>query len=151
MKKGISLVVLVITIIVLVILTGVVIIDSNYIVADAELSKLQSDIAELQTLMRIYKIRNSGNIPFDTVDMDISYLSEDVKKQFSEETISDDGKIQLYVIQLDKIDAEAVNYGTQKESASDRYLYSSVTGKVYYEQGLLVNGVMYYYIENGEG
>ena len=150
MKKGISLVVLVITIIVLAILTGIVIIDSNYIVADAGFSKLQSDIAELQALMRIYKIRNSGNITFDTVDIDISYLSEDAKKQFSGETISDDGKIQLYIIELDEIDAETVNYGTQKESATDRYLYSSVTGKVYYEQGLLVNGIMYYYIESGE-
>lgn len=149
MKKGISIIVLAITIIILVILTGVIVVNANYMMTDTDLTKLKVDISQIESLMSTYNMRKNGNIDFYITQFDVSTFTEDELQQFSGENIVDN-KVQLYVIELDKIDAEASNYGTQKNGNDDRYLYSSVTGKVYYEKGLESEGIRYYYIEIGE-
>lgn len=149
MKKGISLVILVITIIILIILTGVIIIRSSSAIVNTEKHKLQIDIAQLEALMNTYKIRKNGNIPFDVVELYTAYISSEELLQFEGENIVDN-KIKLYVIELAEIDAEQVNYGNLKLGVKDRYLYSIDTGKVYYEQGLQVDNTTYYYVESGE-
>ena len=150
MKKGISLVVLIITIIVLAILMSVIIFNTENTMANAEKSKLQIDIVNLEALMNTYKLRKNGNIKFETTDFDTSNLSSIELEQFSGENITNN-KVQLYVIELEEIDAEAVNYGMLKEGNKDRYLYSLDTGKVYYEKGLEMDNITYYHMENGEG
>ena len=150
MKKGISLVVLIITVIVLTILMGVIVFNTENTITNAEKSKLQIDIVNLEALMNTYKLRKNGNIKFETTDFDTSTLSSVELKQFNGENIIDN-KIKLYIIELEEIDAEDVNYGMLKEGNTDRYLYSLVTGKVYYEQGLEMDNITYYHIENGEG
>lgn len=150
MKKGISLVVLVITVIVIGILTGVIIYSSGNAVANTEKAKLQIDIVQLEALMNTYKIRKNGNIGFETVNFNTSNLNSTELEQFEGETITNN-TVQLYVIDLYEIDAEAVNYGDLKLGSTDRYLYSSVTGKVYYEKGLEIDNITYHYVENGEG
>ena len=149
MKKGISLVVLVITIIVLTILGGVIVINTNYMFVNTDNAKLQIDISQIEALMNTYKIRNNGNIDFTTVEFDTSSLSAKELEQFSGENIVNN-KIELYVVDLEEIDGEASNFGNLKYGGKDRYLYSIITGKVYYEQGLEINGTTYYYIKNGE-
>lgn len=150
MKKGISLIVLIITIIVLVILSGIVVINSNVMLVNADKHKLQIDISQLESLMNTYKIRKNGNISFEKVEFNVSSLSAIELGQFEGETIVNN-KVTLYVIDLLEIDAEAVNYGNLKQGPNDRYLYSIETGKVYYEKGLKIDNVKYYYVENGEG
>lgn len=151
MKKGISLIVLTITVLVLTILTGIIVFNGNYIYSDTELTKLQMDISRLESLMRTYKIRNNGNIPFETTKIDVSNFISDELEQFDEEVIVNN-EIELYVIDLYEIDAENVNYGNLKDGSNDRYLYSNVTEKVYYEQGIKIDDVTYYYVtvKNGE-
>lgn len=150
MKKGISLIVLVITIVVMSILAGIVVINSSNIVVDTEVSKLKIDIAQLEALMDNYKLRKNGNIDFAKIEFDMAYVTAGELLQFEGENISDDNKIELYVIDLEKIDAEAVNFGNLKNGITDRYLYSLTTGKVYYEQGLEFKDTKYYYIKSGE-
>ena len=149
MKKGISLVVLIITIIVLIILAGVAIFNSSNMMGSVEKSKLQVDIVQLEALMNTYKIRKNGNINFEVTQFSTSTLNMTELKQFEGEDIVNN-TISLYVIDLIEIDADAVNYGNQGQGASDRYLYSINTGKVYYEQGLKIDDDMYYYVEDGE-
>ena len=149
MKKGISLIVLIITIIVLVILAGVVVINAGITVADTDKAQIQMDISQLEYLMNTYKIRKNGNINFDVVEFDTSGLSAIELNQFSGETIIDN-KISLFVIDLIEIDAEAVNFGNLELGDTDRYLYSDVTEKVYYEKGLEIDNVTYYYVKDGE-
>ena len=149
MKKGISLVILVVTIIIMVILGGVIVINTNFIFVDAEKAKLQVDIAQIETLMNTYKIRNNGNIDFQTVEFDTSELSEEELTQFDGETIVNN-KIELYIIELEAIDGDDSNYGKLEQGETDRYLYSITTGKVYYELGLEVDDTTYYYIKDGE-
>lgn len=149
MKKGISLIVLSITVIVLIILGGIVAISSVDVIGDAKKSKLQIDIAQLESLMNTYKIRKNGNIHFEKVELNMENFSAEELKQFSGET-TQNNKLELYVIDLYEIDAEAVNYGNLEKGPNDRYLYSINTGKVYYERGLNNNGVIYYYVQNGD-
>ena len=149
MKKGVSMIVLIITIIVMIILTGVIVITSSSTIVGTEKYKLQIDIAQIETLMNTYKIRKNGNISFDKVIFDTSILSEQEITQFEGETIVDNN-IELYVVDLLEIDAEQSNYGNLKLGPKDRYLYSITTGKVYYEQGLKIDDITYYYVENGE-
>lgn len=147
MKKGISLIVLAVTIIILVILAGVAVVKSTPILTNVDKAKLQTDIAQLEALMNTYKIRKNGNIGFEVVEFNTSGLTTTELQQFSGETITS-SKISLYVIDLLEIDAQAVNYGNLELGTKDRYLYSDVTGKVYYEQGLEVEDITYYYVEN---
>lgn len=149
MKKGISLVILVITLIVMIILGGVIVINTNYIFVDTNKAKLQVDIAQLEALMDTYKIRNNGNIRFGSVDFDVSALTDEEIEQFSGENIVNN-KIKLYVIDLEAIDAENSNYGRLEKGTKDRYLYSTITGKVYYELGLEYDDITYYYSKDGE-
>lgn len=149
MKRGISLVVLVITIIVSTILVGVIVINATDAISGADKMNLQSDISQLEILMSTYKIRKNGVIDFETVNVDLSNFDEFKLQQFEGETIVDN-LVSLYIIDLEKIDAENVSYGKLEEGEKDRYLYSITTGKVYYEQGLIVDGNTYYYVQNEE-
>lgn len=149
MKKGISLMVVVITVVVLAILTGIIVFNSSDIIVDTTRNNLKMDIAQLEALMNTYKIRKNGNINFEIVEFSTSGLSSFELEQFEGETITNN-KIQLYVIDLYEIDAEAPNYGNLKDGEKDRYLYSIITGKVYYEKGLEHKDTTYYYVGDGE-
>ena len=145
MKKGISLIVLVITIILLSVLAGVVVFKTTPILTNVDKTKLQTDISQLEALMNTYKIRKNGNIDFPTVQFSTAGLTSAELAQLEGETITGN-RITLYVIDLKEIDAEAVNYGNLKLGAKDRYLYSLATGRVYYEQGLDIDGEIYYHV-----
>lgn len=149
MKKGISLISLIITIIALIIVAGVIIINADYMIVNGDSAKLQTDIAQLESLMNVYKTRNSGNINFATTDFDVSKLSTTELQQFVGENI-ENNKIELYVIDLYEIDALNPSFGNLSGGNTDRYLYSITTGKVYYEMGIMIDGVRYYYINDGE-
>lgn len=150
MKNGVSLVVLIITIIIMSILAGIAVANMNPIITNTEIDRLQMDIAQIESLMNTYRARKNGIINFDIVELDIASLSNEELRQFSGETITDN-KVQLLVVDLLEIDADEVNFGNLKLGPRDRYLYSNTTGKVYYEYGLEVGDIRYYYVENGEG
>ena len=150
MKSGVSLVVLIITIIIMSILAGIAVANMNPIITNTEMDRLQMEIAQIEALMNIYIVRKNGIITFDTVELDVSSLSNEELRQFSGETITDK-KVTLFVIDLLEIDAEEVIFGNLKLGPRDRYLYSNTTGKVYYEYGLEIGEITYYYVENGEG
>ena len=149
MKRGVSLIILVITIVVLAIFAGVAAVGMSSVLTTADESKLQMDIAQLESLMNTYKIRKSGVLPFDTVEFNVAGFRDSELEQFYGETVIDN-KIKLYVIDLYEIDAKQVNFGNLRLGAADRYLYSNVTGKVYYELGLEIDGKIYFYVKNGD-
>lgn len=149
MKKGISLIVLVITIIILVILTGIIVFNASATLVSTDKMKLQTDIVQLEYLMETYKMRKNGNINFESVEFDVSSLNSEELSQFAGEPINDN-KIQLYVVDLYEIDAESVNFGNLKYGPTDRFVYSPTTEKVYYEKGLEAENITYYHIQDGE-
>ncbi len=149
MKKGISLVEIVITVVLLTILAGVIIFSSTDTIEGVDKSKLKMDIAQIEALMNTYNIRKNGNIQFETVKFVTSNLSAEELNQFDGETITANS-ITLYVVDLAEIDVDEVSYGNLKLGQDDRYLYSQTTGKVYYEKGLEIDNIRYYYVTNGD-
>lgn len=144
MKKGVSLIILVLSLMILSIFVGVITISGISVFRYSDASKLSVDISTLQALVRTYEVRNSGNLPFIKTTFDTTNLNEEQLEQFEGETILDN-KIELYVIELDLVDAEETNYGKLENGEKDRYLYSKTTKKVYYEKGLVENDKTYYY------
>lgn len=142
-KKGISLIVLVITIIVILILTGLVVVNGKDAYVEAQKTTLKTEIAQIETLTKNYYTRRSGNLDFVTIELTVpsAYI-----EQFEGESIVS-SKVTMYVIDLNKIDAEEVTYGNLEDGENDRYLYSTTTGKVYYEKGLDIDGKIYYRID----
>lgn len=143
-KKGISLIILVITIIVMIILAGLVVVSGRDAYIAAQKTTLQTEIMQIETLTNNYYTRRSGNLDFVTVEVTVpsGYL-----EQFEGENIVN-SKVTMYVIDLNKIDAEETTYGNLENGSNDRYLYSTTTKKVYYEQGLEIDNTIYYRIEN---
>ena len=146
MKKGISLIILIVTIVIMVILIGVVVIQGSNVLKGTQTNKLSIDISVLEGLMKTYITRKSGNIDFQTTTVNISSMTINEKAQFAGENVQDD-EILLYIIEYEKIDAESLNYGNLEKGVKDRYLYSISTGKVYYELGLTENNTTYYYVK----
>lgn len=147
-KSGITLAVLVLTIIIMTILVTIVVINGSNSYDRAIKNKLQVEINQIEILVDNYVIRNSVN-DFEEVVLDISTYSDKEKSQFAFETITDN-KIVLYVLDLNAIDVQDVNYGTGKDGENDRYLYSKETKKVYYDRGITVGDVVYHRIDNTE-
>lgn len=143
-KKGITLLVLVITIVVMTILLTVTVITGTDVYDNATMTKFQSEISQIELLVNNYEKRNSG-VDFQVIELDISDFTEFQKHQFKEENIVDN-VISMYIVDLQKIDAEQVSYGLGKESETDRYIYSSETKKVYYERGLQIGDNIYHRI-----
>ena len=133
----------------MIIMLGVVLINTSDMTMDTQKIKLKLDIKQLENLTDLYSKRKSGNLGFDAVQFNTSTLSQAELAQFAGETITSN-QITLYVIDLDKVDMENANFGKGLGGATDRYLYSMTTGKVYYEKGLVDNGKVYYYVLDGE-
>lgn len=142
-KKGISLIVLVIAIIVIIILTGLIVVSGKDAYVESQKTTLESEIAQIETLTKNYYTRRSGNLDFVTIQLTVPNI---YLEQFEGENIVS-SKVTMYVVDLNKIDAEEVTYGNLEDGAKDRYLYSSTTGKVYYEKGLDIDGKIYYRID----
>lgn len=143
-KRGITVLTLGVIIIVMTILLSIISISGSDIYENAMKVKLESEINQIEVLVNNYMVRNSG-IDFDTMELDISSYTANEIAQFDGETITD-GKITLYIVDLDEIDAEEVSYGMLKNGEDDRYLYSSTTKKVYYEKGIDIKSETYHRI-----
>lgn len=147
-KKGITLLMLAIVVIIMITLTTVTITTGTDMYNTTKKVKLQSEINQLEILVENYIKRSSG-IPFEIVELDISSYSDEEKSQFSNENIVDN-KIELYVVDIEAVDAEELIHGTQKEGLTDRYLYSSTTSKIYYELGETIGDTIYHRVDNME-
>lgn len=145
MKRGISLLIVSIMIIVMFTLVTIVVINGSNIIKKTDKSKLEAELTQIKKLTQNYIARNSQEVDFDEVTISISGLSAEEQAQYSGETITG-GNVTLYEIDLNKIDASEVTYGDKSEGETDRYLYSTVTKKVYYEKGVTIDNVVYHTI-----
>lgn len=147
-KQGITLIILAVIIVIMTLLLTVVVVNGNGIYNATKKTKLQSEIEQIEILVDNYIRRNSG-ITFAAIQLDISSYTAEQQAQFTGENITDN-ILELYVVELDKIDAKEVAYGTGERGTTDRYLYSAVTNRVYYEQGIRIGGVIYHRIGKQE-
>ncbi len=148
MKKGITLVSVLIAVAVIFILVTSITISGISTVNNSKKMSLSSEIAMLKNASDSYKIKNDGEYPIsDALLLDVSNVSSNSINQFSDETI-EDNKILLYQIDYNKISVGDLKYGKLKNGDNDTYVISKKTGKVYYAKGIEIGGVTYFYIQN---
>ena len=148
-KKGISMIVLLITIAVFLILVTVVTISSNKILNNTKKKQFAREIYEVQNLVDKYKYEKEEypyTILDDNTKESISIdITDEIKNQFENENITEDNKVVLYSIDLNKIGAENITRGIKNNNnLNDIYAFSNKTGIVYYIDGYKVGNNTYY-------
>ena len=146
MKKGFSLVTLLVTIFVIITLSSTVVISANSVYNSNKKIRFASEISYIKELVNNYMADNNGKLPSssDVVVSTKSISKEDLNTQFAGETISED------TIFLNKIDMSMINPGTLQygngtdEKSDDIYCISKQTGKIYYIRGCKIGTKIYY-------
>ena len=146
MKKGFSLVTLLVTIFVIIILTSTLVISANSIYNSNKKVKFASEISYIKELVSNYILNNNGKLPSSSeVLISIENISkDDLNKQFENENISSENII------LNKIDMSMINPGTlqygngTEEKSDDIYCISKKTGRIYYARGCKIGSKTYY-------
>jgi type II secretory pathway pseudopilin PulG len=143
MKKGISLVALLITIIVMVILITTVTINSRDIMNNSTKIQFASELTYIQEMVYDYKVKNNNVYPtLEEYKFDVSGLTKDELDQFANEPIITNN-ITLYKIDSKIFGLSDLKYGNGTDE-KDYYLLSKNTGKVYYAYGIKFKGMIYY-------
>lgn len=145
MKKGISLVTLLVTIVVIITLVSTIVVSGTNVYNNAKKVKFASELSYVEEMLKSY-FNINGEYP--VLDEDIfsaENISEDILlKQFSGENIID-SKIKLYQIDFSKLGSSDLTIGYKEYDNSDSvYLFSKMTGKVYYKKGYKVGKNVYY-------
>ena len=146
-KKGISLVVLLIVIGVMLILLSTITISLDNIVTNSKKRQFAKEVYEIQSMVDTYKKQND-DYPYiklaegnKTIDLEVANGNEN---QVASEDVIDD-KVTLYVINMQKIGANELSRGYNKDNdETDVYAFSNKTGKVYYVKGYSVRRKRYY-------
>ena len=147
MKKGFSLVTLLVTIFVIITLTSTVVISANSIYNSNKKVKFASEISYIKELVNSYMVNNNGNLPSNSeVITSIRDISRDeMQSQFQDEDISNENTIVLNKIDMSRINPGTLQYGNGTEEKSDDiYCISKKTGRIYYARGCKIGSKTYY-------
>ena len=141
-KQGITVSVLVITIIVLTILAGAITVST---LSTVNYSKLSSWVNEISYIQEVVEEQNnvSSNMDYTMQQIECSISSNVSDEQFEGEDISEDNKLILKTLDLGKLKITNTVYGNL-DTSTDVYAVSEKTGKVYYVQGIEIDGKLYY-------
>lgn len=138
MKKGISLVSLMITIVIIILLTTTVSISAISSINNAKKISFATEISFIQESVNNYYTKNNTLPTFDKVNFNINEINEKYKEQF----ILEDAQ-NMYKLDLDKLGKIDNIFGKEKNE-NDIYAVSLDTNKVYYLAGLNVGDKIYY-------
>ncbi len=142
MKKGISLVSVIISIVVMTILATVVVTTGIDSFGSANVNAFATEILNIQTAVNEYYYRYNA-YPVGTITaINVSSMTERELAQFNGETIVNNN-ITLKLVDLSLIGINDTKYGKQ-EYSTDVYAISEQTGRVYYLAGIEYEGVVYY-------
>lgn len=139
-KKGISLVSLIISIIIMTILAGIVTISGISSVKSVALDTFALEILDIQNAVEEYRYKY-GKYPVTTDYLFDTRNVEDIS-QFSEETITDNN-INFKLVDLSSIGIRNTKYGNN-DTLKDVYVLSEKTGIVYYLTGVSYERKRYY-------
>lgn len=147
MKKGISLVIVLVTIAVILILTTVTVVTGSNIYNNTKKIKFASEISYVEEIVNTYRLNNNGNYP-STHKVYIDSLKINplnLTNQFSNENIEDDNTIMLYKIDFSLLNSHELIYtDIDSDSGDNVYCISPTTGKIFYIQGVKIGGNIYY-------
>ncbi len=144
-RKGISLIVLVVTIAITILLASVIVIQAGDIVDKTKKSSFAKEIYTIQNLVKQYNFRNGKYPVTEEINLSINDIDPNFADQFSAEPGYSSGNINLKYIDLYEADVETTTRGTKEDSdETDVYVVSENTGIVYYLKGELIHGYVYY-------
>jgi type II secretory pathway pseudopilin PulG len=144
MKKGLSLIALVASLVIMFLLASTVIISFNSIETDTKKKEFGKEIFLVSQLVKEYEFLNGSYPLSNDVNVDLNSIFDTSKNQFSDETGYATNTIVLKEIDLKKANVSNVVRGTQKYGASDIYLFSELTKKIYYLRGEKIGDTKYY-------
>ncbi len=142
-KKGITVVSILIIVVVLTVLVSTITVSLRFILQDTYKKEFMNEYSLVKSATQDYIIRNSGIIDFEEIQFDLSKVSTIYRDQFDGETIVSN-KIDMYVIDLEKIGVYNTTYGEKAEGDDDVYLVSKDKNTVYYQKGFENGGYVYY-------
>ena len=141
MKKGISLVSLIVVIIVMIILAGIVVATGFDSAENATINTFALELLNIQTAVDDYHYKYEKYPSISEYTLDTTTIQSESLAQFDGETITDN-KITLKLLNMSLIGITDTEFGNGKDK--DIYLLSETTGKVYYLKGIAYKGVTYY-------
>lgn len=141
-KQGITVSSLVITIIILTILAGTITISTLTTISYSKLSSWANELLYIQEVVDEQN-NTSSNMDYTMQQIELNIPSNVIDNQFDGENISEDNKLTLKILDLGKLKITNTIYGNLS-TTTDVYAISENTGKVYYVQGVEIEGQMYY-------
>ncbi len=150
-KRGVSLIVLIVTIVVMLILLGITIVNTDNTVENADKVTFINDLKIIQDSAEAYYIVNK-ELPTDidiesyTKDTLIAVQSkEDLRSTLDAEIIlNGDEEATFYKINLDKLNVETTRYGTMINGEADILVVAMPSLNVYYVQGVKLGDEYYF-------
>lgn len=139
MKKGISLVSLVIVIIIMVILAGIVVIEGFESNENIAIDTFALELLDVQNGVDEYYYRNEKYPSGDQYILDTTKVES--LEQFTDEEIIENG-INFKIVDLSLIGINSTEFGSGK--GKDIYVLSEKTGIVYYLEGVKFKDKTYY-------
>lgn len=133
------------TVAIIIAISGTAIFEYKNIVIKAQKRELALDYYLMTQAIEDYRFR-TGSLPKGSeVQITIPNVG---REQFEGEPGFDEGKVEVYYIDYNKLSTEKLIRGMQKEGIDDRYVYSDWTNKLYYLQGVTIEGNTYYTLTN---
>ena len=152
-KRGISLIVLVITMIVITILSFVIVVSIEDYTKSALLATFAEELREIGDGVQAYYLKN-GEYPIveDVVytKADLLNISQDSQELQNEMNINNDISNEYYKIDLEKVSENTSLYGKEKYE-NDFYVLSISNNIVYYPLGIYVGDEVYFSLTSKMG
>lgn len=157
LKKGISLIALLITILVMMLLATVAVLSVHNSVDNTNIIDFMSDLQKIQDETQSYHILQGKYPTIDNKEVmtqnEIFAVTDSDKRDNLRAEMEqnkdyvENGKNKFYTIDLSKINVTQTKRGIRRDSdEKDIYLISELTGKVYYLNGLETKDNVYFSI-----
>lgn len=157
-KKGISLIVLIVTIVIMLIITTIVVVSVDDVIENSALTSFANDVSIVEDLTKVYYMQN-GAFPTKTED-EAAISQNDVLAKVGtqkETAFTDELKLNndynnsngalgnFFIIDLTKLDIDSSTRGFLKDGdQSDVYIVSFPSMNIYYIKGEEVKGINYF-------
>lgn len=148
-KRGVSLVILIISIMAIVIIGTVIVIQTDEVLYDVRSDEFAIELATIEDKIKEYYIM-MGSLPilanqqYDVDALKVFHANLKFKEVLEKEIIeNEDGENIFYVVDLNLLGIETEERGKQKD-ATDIFVVASNTLNVYYLKGLELKDKMYF-------
>ena len=136
---------IILTVAIIIAVSATAIFEYKNIVLKAQKRDLASDFFGMEQAIKDYEFIH-GSLPLGAeVTLEVPAVSSE---QFAKEPYYSEGKLDVYYVDYNKLNTKKLYRGMQKNGINDRYVYSKWTNRLYYLDGVTIDGVTYYTLNN---